>query len=132
MGAQRRAEARVRDVMGKAADAPPDKVSKASGSTNEDENLSAWDFVRVGLALTLIFAAVVMVVAGLGRITSDTIPVALFVFAMLLIVIWGGLTLVAVPTLLIQRVRRAWACRRSKRRASLPGIWDDWIDGPHQ
>jgi hypothetical protein len=60
--------------MGKTADAPPEKASKARGSTGTAEDLSAWNFVRVGLALTLIFAAMVMLVAGLGRITPDTIP----------------------------------------------------------
>ena len=38
--------------------------------------------------------------------------------------------MVAIPTLLVQRMRRSWALRCSKHRRKLSGTWDDWIDGP--
>ena len=90
--------------MGKSADAPPGMPSKAKVSTRADEDLSAWDFIRVGLALTVVAVAVL---AACGRYDADFIPSALFVLALSSIAIWGGITLVAIPTLLFQRMRRA-------------------------
>ena len=109
-----------------AHDKPPLKEDR---SPRSGEELRAWDFIRIGVAFDLIIAAVILFVS-LGRITPDTVPVGLAVFAMVSIAIWGGLGMVAVPTLLVQRTRRAWARRRSKRRADATGTWDDWIDDP--
>jgi hypothetical protein len=127
VGAQRHPEAGARDAIRKSADATLGKPSKAKVSIGPDEDLNAWDFIRVGLALTVVAIAVL---AACGRYDADFIPSALFVLALSSIAIWGGLTLVAIPTLLFQRMRRALARRRSKSRAETLGTWDDWIDGP--
>jgi hypothetical protein len=103
--------------------------SKAGRSAGADEELNAWSFARMGLGLNLVVVAI-LVMAGLGHYNADFIPSAIGVAAGFSIAIWGGITLVAVPALLVQRVRRNWAHRRSKRRAGSPGLWDDWIDGP--
>jgi hypothetical protein len=78
---------------------------KAACSPRPDEGLSAWDFIRTGLVFTVIVAAVIAVVSSVGRITFDTVPVALLVLLMVSIAIWGGLALVAVPDAAPRRSR---------------------------
>ena len=108
--------------------------SKAGRSASADEELKAWDFVRLGLWWTLVVVAVlvmaVLVMAVPGHYNADLIPNALRVAAGFSIAICGGIGLVAIPTLVERRMQRIWAHRRSKRRAGSPGLWDDGIDGP--
>jgi hypothetical protein len=109
--------------------------SMAGQSASADEELKAWDFVRMGLWWTLLVVAflvmAVLDIAGLGHYNAGFIPSALLrVAAVFSIAIWGGIGLVAIPTLVVQRMERIWAHRRSKRRAGSPVLWDDWIDGP--
>ena len=104
---------------------------KADPSARSGEELRAWDFIRVGVAFDLIIAAVILFVS-LGRITVDTVPVGLAVFAMVSIAIWGGLGMVAVPTLLVQRTRRAWGkspLEASRRMLPAPGMTGSTIRG---
>jgi hypothetical protein len=101
--------------------------AKVIPSARPDGELSVRNFIQTGLAFELIIAAVILVVSALGRITADIIPVGLVVFVMISFGIWGALALVAVPTFLVQRVRRTWTRRRAKH---LDRTWDDWIDGP--
>jgi hypothetical protein len=115
----------------KVAAAPLTHLSQKAGpSASPNEELTAWDFIRVGLAFDLIIAVVILVVSALGRMTVDTIPVGVAVFLLVSVAIWGGVGLVAVPTLVMQRVRRTWAHQCSKRRRKSPRVWDDEIDGP--
>jgi cytochrome c biogenesis protein CcdA len=108
--------------------------SNAGQSASADEELKAWDFVRMGLLCTLVVVALLvmagLVMASQGDYNAEFIPRALRLAVGFSIVIWGGIGLVAIPTLVVQRMERIWAHRRSKRRAGSPGLWDDWIDGP--
>ncbi len=62
--------------MRTSADAPLGKPSKAKVSIGADEDLNAWDFIRVGLALTVVAIAVL---AACGRYDADFILLPLFV-----------------------------------------------------
>jgi hypothetical protein len=107
-------------------DVPSSKAGRSAGAAEE---LNAWLFIRMGLGLSgIVVAGLVMEV--LRHFSADLILSALGLLAFFSIAIWGGNALVAIPTLLVQRLRRPWAHRRSKLRAGIPGLWDDWIDGP--
>jgi hypothetical protein len=113
----------------------PEPSSMARQTAGAVEELKAWDFVRMGLWWTLLvlafLAMAVLVVAGHGHYNANFIRRSLLrVAAVFSIAIWGGIGLVAIPTLVVQRMERTWARRRPKRRAGSPGLWDDWIDGP--
>jgi hypothetical protein len=97
----------VRDAMPNPDNASPDKPSpKAKRSAGEREELSVRYFFSFGLGFTLIVFAI-LVIAVLPRFNSDSIGGALAVLAFFSIAIWGGIALVAVPTLLTAAVRRA-------------------------
>jgi hypothetical protein len=124
------------DTIPKVVEPPwAEASSKAGRSASMDEEVTAWDFVRLGLWWTIVVDAFFLVMAdlvlvALGDYNADLIRRSLGVAACFSIAIWGGIGLVAIPTLVGQRMQRIWAHRRSERRARGPGLWDGWIDGP--
>jgi hypothetical protein len=95
----------------------------------EHEDLNAWYFIRAGLGLNLFVAVLLVVAAPRGR-NADTVATVHAMVAFFSVAIWGGIALVAIPTLLVQMVRRTRAHRKSLLPGKSPGIWDGWIDGP--
>jgi hypothetical protein len=120
----------VGDAMSKLDNAMPEKPSpQAKRSAGEREEPGVRYFFSFGVALTFIALAVLMI-AVLPRLNSDSIGTALIVLAFFSIAIWGGIALVAVPTLLATAVLRARRRRGLTYRADVSATWDDWIDGP--